>query len=241
MSFECIDLKMPCRALDNGIRRRMDTVPAHGQYIMGPEVRELKESLADYVGIKYCIATASGTNNLLIALMALGIDRSDEVITTNFSFIPTAEFIALLGTTSIFVYVDIAPYTYNIDPAGIEVAITPKFHAILPVSLYGQYADYDRINAIAENHGLPIIEDSAQRFSATYKHRRVSSDPKSRRAYTRGIPTAMHYPLPLHAQTAVCGRVSDAGPNVAAERPAQRVLSLPIPPWPRSHRHSRRP
>lgn len=170
MSIEFIDLKTQYRALEGEIRRRIDVVLAHGQYIMGPEVRELEQRLADYVGVKHCIATSSGTDSLLIALMALGIGRGDEVITTPFSFIATAEVIVLLGATPVFV--DIDPRTYNIDPASIEVAITPKTRAILPVSLYGQCADYDRINAIAEKHGLPVIEDGAQSFGATYKGRR---------------------------------------------------------------------
>lgn len=170
MSIQFIDLKTQYFALEQRIRQRIDTVLAHGQYIMGPEVRELEERLADYVGVKHCIATSSGTDSLLIALMALGIGHDDEVITTPFSFIATAEVIALLGARPVFV--DIDPRTYNLDPAGIEAAITAKTRAIMPVSLYGQCADYDRINAIAEKHGLPVIEDGAQSFGATYKGRR---------------------------------------------------------------------
>lgn len=167
MIMEFIDLKTQFRALEGEIRRRMDAVLAHGQYIMGPEVRELEERLADYVGVKYCIATSSGTDSLLIALMALGVGPGDEVITTPFSFVATAEVIVLLGAIPVFV--DIDPHTYNIDPASIDVAITPRTRAILPVSLYGQCADYDRINAIANKHGLPVIEDACQSFGATYK------------------------------------------------------------------------
>jgi len=170
LTIEFTDLKTQYRALEGQIRRRIDAVLEHGQYVMGPEVRELEERLADYVGVKHCIATSSGTDSLLIALMALGIGPGDEVITTPFSFIATAEVIVLLGATPAFV--DIDPLTYNIDPAGIEAAITPKTRAILPVSLYGQCADYDRVNAIADKHGLPVIEDGAQSFGATYKGRR---------------------------------------------------------------------
>lgn len=170
MNIEFINLKTQYSALENEIRRRIDTVLAHGQYIMGPEVRELEEHLAEYVGAKHCITTSSGTDSLVIALMALGIGHGDEVITTPFSFIATAEAIALLGTRPVFVVID--PRTYNLDPAGIEAAITTKTTAILPVSLYGQCADSDRINAIAEKHGLPVIEDGAQSFGATYKGRR---------------------------------------------------------------------
>ena len=170
MTIDFIDLKTQYRALEPQIRQRIDTVLAHGQYIMGPEVRELEERLAAYVDVRHCIATASGTDSLLIALMALGIGPGDEVITTPFSFIATAEVIALLGARPVFV--DIDPRTYNLDPAAIAAAVTTKSRAIMPVSLYGQCADYDRINAIAEEHGLPVIEDGAQSFGATYKGRR---------------------------------------------------------------------
>jgi UDP-2-acetamido-2-deoxy-ribo-hexuluronate aminotransferase len=137
---------------------------------MGPEVAELEEKLAKYVGVKHCIGMASGTDALLIALMALGVSPGDEVITTPFTFIATGEVISLLGAKPVFV--DIDPRTYNIDPARIEAAITPKTRALMPVSLYGQCADMDAINAIADKHGLPVIEDAAQSFGATYKGRK---------------------------------------------------------------------
>lgn len=165
-----IDLKTQYRTLEQSIKTRIDKVLEHGQYIMGPEVAELEEKLAAYVGVKHCICGSSGTDTLLIAMMALGIGRGDEVITTPFTFIATGEMIALLGATPVFV--DIDPRTYNIDPAKIEAAITPRTRAIMPVSLYGQCADFDAINAIAEKHGLPVIEDGAQSFGATYKGRR---------------------------------------------------------------------
>ena len=165
-----IDLKTQFKELESQIRKRIDAVLAHGQYIMGPEMYELEEKLADYVGVKHCIGVSSGTDSLLIAMMALGIGRGDEVITTPFTFIATGEMIALLGATPVFV--DIDPRTYNIDPDKIETAITNKTKAIMPVSLYGQCADFDSINAIAEKHNLPVIEDGAQSFGATYKGRR---------------------------------------------------------------------
>jgi UDP-2-acetamido-2-deoxy-ribo-hexuluronate aminotransferase len=165
-----IDLKTQFRAIESDVRARMEKVLQHGQYIMGPEVAELEERLARYVGSKHCIAASSGTDTLLIAMMALGIGRDDEVITTPFTFIATGEMIALLGAKPVFV--DIDPLTYNIEPAGIEAAITPRTRAIMPVSLYGQCADMDAINAIAAKHGLPVIEDAAQSFGATYKGRR---------------------------------------------------------------------
>lgn len=132
---------------------------------MGPEVAELEEKLADYVGVNHCIGVSSGTDALLIALMALDIHPSDEIITTPFTFIATGEMIRLLGAIPVFV--DIDPRTYNIDPLGIEAAVTPKTRAIMPVSLYGQCADLDAVIAIAAKHDLPVIEDGAQSFGAT--------------------------------------------------------------------------
>lgn len=161
------DLKSQYKVLENNIKSRIDKVLEHGQYIMGPEVAELETKLANYVGVKHCISASSGTDTLMIAMMALGIGAGDEVITSPFTFISTGEMIALLGAKPVFV--DIDPQTYNIDPAKIEAAITPKTKAIMPVSLYGQCADFDAINAIAEKHGLAVIEDAAQSFGATYK------------------------------------------------------------------------
>lgn len=152
--------------IDAGIAR----VLAHGKYILGPEVQELEEKLADYTGAKYCITVANGTDALQIAQMALGIGFGDEVITPGFTYIATAETVALLGAKP--VYVDIDPKTYNIDPELIEAAITEKTKAIIPVSLYGQPADFDRINEIANKYDIPVIEDGAQSFGATYKGKR---------------------------------------------------------------------
>lgn len=149
--------------IDVGIAR----VLAHGKYILGPEVQELEEKLAAYTGTKYCITVANGTDALQIAQMALGIGPGDEVITPGFTYIATAETVALLGAKP--VYVDIDPKTYNIDPSLIESAITEKTKAIIPVSLYGQPADFDRINEIADKYNIPVIEDAAQSFGATYK------------------------------------------------------------------------
>lgn len=165
-----VDLRGQYRALELRIKKRIDNVLEHGQYIMGPEIRELEEKLADYVGVKHCITVSSGTDSLLIAMMALGINRGDEVVTTPFTFIATGEVVALLGAIPVFV--DIDPRTYNIDPDKIEAVIGPKTKAIMPVSLYGQCADYDLINSIAEKYGLPVIEDGAQSFGARYKGRK---------------------------------------------------------------------
>jgi len=143
----------------------------HGQYILGPEVRELEQQLAAYTGAKHCITAASGAEALLISLMALGIGPGDEIITTPFTFVATAEVIVLLGAKPVFV--DIEPDTGNIDATLIEARITDRTKAILPVSLYGQPADMDAINAIAARHGnIPVIEDAAQSFGATYRDKK---------------------------------------------------------------------
>lgn len=170
MSIPFIDLKTQYRALENQIQDRINRVLEHGQYIMGPEVRELEEKLEEYTGAKHCITVASGTEALLISLMALGIRPGDEIITTPFTFVATAEVIVLLGAKPVFV--DIQADTCNIDPALIEAKITPQTKAIMPVSLYGQPADMDEINQIAEKYNLPVIEDAAQSFGATYKGRK---------------------------------------------------------------------
>lgn len=164
-----IDLKAQYEALREPINARINAVLEHGKYIMGPEVGELEEALAAFVGSKHCIGVASGTDALLIAMMALDIKPGDEVITTPFTFIATAEMIAFMGATPVFV--DIDPRTYNIDPELLEAAITHKTRAIMPVSLYGQCAEMDPINALAEARQIPVIEDAAQSFGATYHGR----------------------------------------------------------------------
>ncbi|MFT7467587.1 MAG: UDP-2-acetamido-2-deoxy-ribo-hexuluronate aminotransferase [Candidatus Pseudothioglobus sp.] len=168
--IEFIDLKSQQVRIKDKIDAGIQRVLAHGQYILGPEVAELEEKLAVFVGAKYCITCANGTDALQIAQMALGIGPGDEVITPGFTYIATAETVALLGAKP--VYVDIDPRTYNLDPQLIEAAITPRTKAIIPVSLYGQCADFDAINAIAAKHGIPVIEDAAQSFGATYKGKR---------------------------------------------------------------------
>lgn len=168
--MEFIDLKQQYALLRNSVDRRLNSVLEHGQFIMGPEVKELEDALARYTGTKHAVACSSGTDALLIALLALKLEADDEVITTPFTFIATAEVIALLGAVPVFV--DIDSQTYNLDPHLVESAITSKTRAIMPVSLYGQCADFDGINEIAARHNLPVIEDAAQSFGATYKGRR---------------------------------------------------------------------
>jgi UDP-2-acetamido-2-deoxy-ribo-hexuluronate aminotransferase len=170
MTIPFIDLKSQYQALKSPIQARINSVLEHGQYIMGPEVKELEDKLAALTGAKHCITCASGTEALLMSLMALGIGPGDEIITTPFTFVATAEVIVLLGAKPVFV--DVEPDTGNINADLIEAAITPRTKAIMPVSLYGQTADMDAINIIALNHGnLPVVEDAAQSFGAIYKGR----------------------------------------------------------------------
>lgn len=159
------DLASQQAAIKRQIDENISTVLAHGKYILGPEVAELEERLCEYTGAKYCITCANGTDALQIALMAIGVGPGDEVITPAFSYIATAEATALLGATPI--YVDVDPITFNINPALIEEKITVRTKAIIPVSLYGQPADFQEINRIARKHNLIVIEDGAQSFGAT--------------------------------------------------------------------------
>lgn len=165
--IEFIDLKQQQARIKNQLDTAIQRVLAHGQYILGPEVAELEAKLASRVGVKHCITCANGTDALQIALMALGVGPGSEVITPGFSYIATAEAAALLGAK--VVYVDVDPHTYNMDARELESKITPNTKVIIPVSLYGQCADFDAINAIAAKYKLPVIEDAAQSFGATYK------------------------------------------------------------------------
>lgn len=173
MSIPFIDLKTQYKALKTSIDSRIQKVLDHGAYVNGPEIAELETKLAQHTGSKYALTCASGTDALVLPMMALDIGPGDEVITTAFSFIATAETICLVGAKP--VYVDIDPLTYNIDVKAIEKAITPKTKAIIPVSLYGQMADMDEINALAKKHNLFVIEDAAQSYGASYKNRKSSN------------------------------------------------------------------
>lgn len=165
------DLRSQYLALKGEIQTRIDRVLEHGQYILGPEVGELEARLAEYTGSRFCVTVASGTEALLIAMMALGIGPGDEVITTPFTFVATAETIVLLGARPVFV--DVEPDTGNIDPGKIVEKISPRTKAIIPVSLYGQPSNMDAICDLARKHGdLPVIEDAAQSFGATYHGRK---------------------------------------------------------------------
>ncbi len=165
--MEFIDLKTQYLGLKESIDARIQAVLDHGQYVMGPEIGQLEETLAARTGAKHCVACSSGTDALLLAMMALGIVPGDEVVTSSFSFFATAEIIVLLGARPVLV--DIDPVTYNLDPKRLAAAVTSRTRAILPVSLYGQCAEMHDINRIAGD--IPVIEDAAQSFGATHRGR----------------------------------------------------------------------
>jgi UDP-2-acetamido-2-deoxy-ribo-hexuluronate aminotransferase len=168
--MQFIDLKTQYSLIEHEILNSIRKVLNHGQYIMGPEIMQLEKQLADFVGVKHAVVNSSGTDALLMALMALGIQAGDEVITSPFSFFATSEVISLCHAKPVFV--DIDPLTYNLDPNKLEAAITSKTKAIMPVGLYGQCAEHEAINTIANKYGIPVIEDAAQSFGATYKGKR---------------------------------------------------------------------
>ncbi len=166
MNIQMVDLVTQYKRIKPEVDEAIHRVLDSGQYIMGKEVGEFEAAVASYLNVKYAIGCASGTDALQIAMMALGISAGDEVITTPFTFVATTETIALIGAKP--VYVDIDPATYNIDPAKIEAAITKKTKAIIPVHLYGQPCAMDEIIAVANKHGIPVIEDAAQAMGAEY-------------------------------------------------------------------------
>ena len=168
--MDFIDLKTRLSRVRDRLDERVAAVHDHGQYILGPEVAELEEVLADFVGVNHCVGVSSGTDSLLIALMALEVGPGDEVVTVSYTWISTAEVIALVGAKPVFV--DIDPDTWNMDSSQLEGAITKRTKAIIPVGIYGQPADMDAINEIANRHNIPVIEDAAQSFGATYKGRK---------------------------------------------------------------------
>jgi UDP-2-acetamido-2-deoxy-ribo-hexuluronate aminotransferase len=202
--MQFIDLQTQYQKCKIQIDAAIARVLQHGQYLFGPEITSLEKTLANFVGAKHCIAMSSGTTALQIALMALDIVPGDEVITTPFSFFATAEVIYLLGAKP--VYVDIDPQTYLLDPALLEAAITQKTKAIIPVSLYGQCADMDAINAVAKKHGIAVIEDAAQSFGAVYKGIK-SCGPMSDIACTSFFPSK---PLGGYGDSGACFTDNDA-------------------------------
>ena len=189
--MQFIDLNYQQKLIHGKIMENITTVLTHGQYIMGPEIKALEKKLSEFVGTKHAISCASGTDALLMALMAYGVGPGDAIFTTPFTFVATAEVISLLGATPVFV--DIEPDTFNIDPQKLKEAISaldernPKKHplpvgyekldpkGIIAVDLFGQSADYKRINDIAKNKGLFVIEDAAQSFGAEYNGAKACS------------------------------------------------------------------
>ena len=167
MKIDFANLQYQHELYKDEIEEAILKVARNCNFIMGDEVQELEKSLEEFTGAQHAITCSSGTDALLLAMMALGIGAGDEVITTPFTFIATAETIAFLGATPVFV--DIDEKTYNIDPTKIEAAITPKTKAIIPVSLYGQPCDMNKIKAIANKHNLKVIIDGAQSFGSTYE------------------------------------------------------------------------
>ena len=180
MTIPFIDLKAQYEQIEGEIRSGIDRVLTHGQFIMGPEVKELEEALARFAGVEHAISCSSGTDALLMPLMAYGVGPGDAVFTTTFTFVATAEVVSLLGATPIFV--DIDPRTFNIDPASLDAAIektlaegalTPR--GVITVDLFGLPADFDAIAPVAAKHNLFVLEDAAQSFGAMYKGRKVGT------------------------------------------------------------------
>jgi UDP-2-acetamido-2-deoxy-ribo-hexuluronate aminotransferase len=170
MAIPYLDLAIQYKKIQAKIEPKVLQILASGQYVLGPEVVACEKALAEFTGVPFASAVSNGTVALLNALLAIGVKPGDEVITTGFSFFATAGVIKLIGANPVFV--DIEPDTYNINVGLIEKAITPQTKAIMPVSLYGQIADMDEINAIAQKHGIYVIEDAAQSFGAIYKGKR---------------------------------------------------------------------
>jgi len=173
MKVPPLDLKRQYASIKDEIDSAIQNVLNHGGFVLGPEVKELESKLAEYCGAAHGIGVASGTDALLLSLMAAGTAPGDEIITSTFTFFATAGVISRLGAKPVFVDIDLN--TFNINPDLIEKAITPKTRAIIPVHLYGQISEMDEIIQVAEKHNLPVIEDAAQAVGSLYKNRKAGS------------------------------------------------------------------
>lgn len=173
MNVPLLDLQSQYVSLRDDLQQAVDRVMSSQRFVLGDEVRRLETSIAEYCGAKHAIGCASGSDALLLALMALDVKAGDEVITTPFSFFATGACVARLGARPVFV--DIDPRTYNIDPLCVADAITPRTKVIMPVHIYGQVADMDPLLDLGRRHGIPVVEDAAQAIGATDKGRRAGS------------------------------------------------------------------
>jgi dTDP-4-amino-4,6-dideoxygalactose transaminase len=206
-----MDLKAQNAAIENALNEAVTRVVKGGRYINGEEVACFEEEFASFCGTRYAVAVASGTDALYLILNGLGIGPGDEVITVPFTFVATAGAILLNGAKPVFV--DILPHTLNMDPELLEQAITPRTRAIIPVHLYGQPADMDPINRVAQRHGLTVIEDAAQAHGAEYKE--VKAGALSRAACFSFYPSKN------------LGALGDAGAVVTDDRElCDRIKSL---------------
>ena len=213
MNIDFAKLQYQYQLYKTEIDEAVQAVLDKSNYIMGEEVSQLEDSLQDFTGVKYAIACASGTDALLLAMMALDIQPGDEIITTPFTFIATAETIAFMKAKPVFV--DIDEQTYNIDPSKIEENITSKTKAIMPVSLYGQPADMEAIQAIADKHNLKVIIDGAQSFGSTYKGKTDSN--------LGDISTTSFFPAKPLGCFGDGGAVFTANDNLASKMKSLRV------------------
>src|SRR5437899_480374 len=236
MEFPYFDLKLQYDGLRAESLAAVDRVGRTASFVLGEEVARFEEEFAAYCDVKHCVALNTGTSALHLALLAVGVQPGDEVVTTPNTFIATAEAISYVGARPVFV--DIHPATANLDPERIEAAISACTRAIVPVHLYGRPAQLDPILAIAARHHLPVVEDACQAHGARYRGRRVGGfgqaaafsfyPAKNLGAY--GVGTAIHYPHPIHLQAAYAGLGHAPGSFPHAERACERVLSMPLFP-----------
>ncbi len=174
--MEFINLKQQQKLIYNNVQTKINIILEHGKYINGPEVKELEEKLANFVGVKHAIGVSNGTDALVLSLMALGVKQGDKVITSPFTFFASAESISLIGATPVFV--DIDPHTYNLDVDKLKALLKAhpgEIKGIIPVDIFGQPADYNEIERLAKQHNLFVLEDAAQSFGASYKNKKTCS------------------------------------------------------------------